>query len=267
MEAVKEIPERIVMNSEVVIDINELKKDYQRGAEKTEVLKGITVEILDKDFTVIMGSSGSGKSTFLYCISGMDGITEGNVSFLKQDIGSMKEDKLSLLRRKNMGFVFQQMNLMPNLNLFENIVLPGFLLNVRPGEEIKERARMLMQQFHIEDLEERMPTQISGGQMQRAAIARALINEPEIIFADEPTGALNSTSGKEVLDVLTMCNTNGQSILMVTHDIKAAQRANRIIYLSDGYIKGEKNLKPYTQEKNIKDREDEVLTWLLEMGW
>ena len=214
-----------------------------------------------------MGSSGSGKSTFLYCVSGMDGITDGKVNFLNQNIENMKEDRLSILRRKQMGFVFQQMNLMSNLNLFENITLPAFLLKEKSNKEIKEKAGVLMKQFHIEELAERMPTQISGGQMQRAAIARALINSPEIVFADEPTGALNSTSGKEVLDVLTACNAKGQSILMVTHDIKAAQRASRIIYLSDGYIKGEKTFTPYIQEQNMKSREEVVVDWLLEMGW
>lgn len=252
------------MENKVIIEVKALRKDYQQG---TEVLKGITIEIFDKDFTVIMGNSGSGKSTFLYCISGMDKVTNGNVEFLGKDIVGMKEDKLSVLRRKNMGFVFQNMNLMPSLNLFENITLPGFLLNNRSGKEIKERADILMKQFHIDDLKDRMPSQISGGQMQRAAIARALINEPEIVFADEPTGALNSTSGREVLDVMSMCNTNGQSILMVTHDIKAAQRANRIIYISDGNIKGELTLQPYTKEENMKEREEKVLAWLLEMGW
>jgi len=255
------------MEKQAIIKISNLKKNYKQGKDETQVLKEVNVTIYRNDFTIIMGNSGSGKSTFLYCVSGMDSISSGSVSFLNYEIADLKEDSLSTLRKQHMGFVFQQMNLMPNLNIIENITIPAYLLSKKKKTEIIENAKELMNNFNIKGLEKRFPSQVSGGQLQRVAIARALINQPEIIFADEPTGALNSTSGKEVLDTLTSCNDTGQSILMVTHDVKAALRANRIIYISDGQIKGEKLLLPFVEEKNLKERENTVLSWLFEMGW
>ncbi|MGG5331708.1 ABC transporter ATP-binding protein [Enterococcus sp. AZ163] len=246
-----------------ILEVKEVEKHFSQAS----VLKGISVDIYQEDFTVIMGSSGSGKSTFLYCISGMDSPTKGCVHLLGEDIVMKKEKELAELRRRNMGFVFQQMNLLPSLTLLENIVTPGYLIG-RKKEEVKEAAMNLLERFEIADLSDRLPNQISGGQLQRASIARALINEPELVFADEPTGALNSSSGQAVLDILTEFNTKEkQSILMVTHDIKAAIRANRIIYLNDGQIKGELKLEGYVDSRGINDREKHVLDWLSEMGW
>lgn len=256
-----------MMEKRAVVEVNDLKKKYSLHSEETEVLKGITVDIYEKDFTVIMGNSGSGKSTFLYCVSGMDNATSGKIQFQSHNIADMKEDKLALLRRRNMGFIFQQMNLLPNLTLHENITAPAYLIRANPNRSILEKAHKLMTNVGIYELKNRYPNQVSGGQLQRATIARALINSPDIVFADEPTGALNSTSGKDVLDILTDCNEQGQSILMVTHDIKAAMRGSRILYIKDGKITGEKNLPSYRKETQLKERENTVLKWLMEMGW
>lgn len=255
------------MNKKTILQVEHLKKSYSAQSGGNYVLKGITVDIYEKDFTVIMGSSGSGKSTFLYCVSGMDNITSGNVFLRESRIHSMKEKQLSILRRERMGFVFQQMNLLPALTLQENITVPAYLLHKAKQKDILDYAQKLMADFGIAHLRERKPNQVSGGQLQRAAIARALINMPDIIFADEPTGALNSSSGKDVLDILTGCSQNGQSILMVTHDVKAALRANRILYLRDGMIAGDKSLTPYQTETNWQKRKADVMDWLSEMGW
>lgn len=256
------------MSKKVILKVENLKKGYSmQHLEETLVLKGITVEIYEKDFTVIMGSSGSGKSTFLYCVSGMDSISSGNIYLREDSIHSMKEKQLAMLRRGKMGFVFQQMNLLPALTLKENITAPAYLLHKEKTGEILNYADKLMNNFGIETLQDRKPNQVSGGQLQRAAIARAMINRPDIIFADEPTGALNSSSGKDVLDILTDCSKNGQSILMVTHDVNAALRANRILYLRDGMIAGDKELIPYQDEVDWEKRKADVLNWLSEMGW
>jgi putative ABC transport system ATP-binding protein len=252
---------------QTILKINELKKNYSLQSEETPVLKGITTDIYEKDFTIIMGNSGSGKSTFLYCVSGMDKATSGDIGFQSQRITSMNENQLAVLRRKNMGFIFQQMNLLPHLTLLENITAPAYLVTSKNRRNIMERAKKIMKDVKIEELKDRTPNQVSGGQLQRAAIARALINNPDIIFADEPTGALNSTSSKDVLDILTDCNEQGQSILMVTHDIKAALRGNRIIYIKDGNITSEKQLPFWKNETDYKQRERSVLDWLTEMGW
>lgn len=251
----------------VILKVRDLKKKYNLQAEDTLVLKGISVDVFDRDFTVIMGSSGSGKSTFLYCVSGMDSITSGSVLFGEYQIEKMKENQLSILRRNNMGFVFQQMNLLPALSLKENIIVPAYLSGKKKNTEIIAQAEKLIESFGIREIKEHKPNQVSGGQLQRAAIARALINSPNIIYADEPTGALNSSSSEDVLNILTKCNEDGQTILMVTHDVNAALRANRIIYIKDGIIGGEKCLSDYKEDNDKERRRKEVLIWLSEMGW
>lgn len=244
----------------------DLSKSYANDGLQTHVLNHINLEIYENDFTVIMGSSGSGKSTLLYCLSGMDNITSGEVYFNDKPIHKMKNKELSKFRRTEIGYIFQQMQLVSSINIYENIVVPGYLSKKYSYKEVDSRATKLLETVGISDCKKRLPSQVSGGQKQRAAIARALINSPKLIFADEPTGALNSKSGTDVLNLLTELNRQGQSILMVTHDIKAAMRANRIIYIEDGTISNELNLNPY-REDDKKSRETQILSYLASKGW
>jgi putative ABC transport system ATP-binding protein len=195
----------------------------------------------------------------------MDSVTRGNIILNNKDITLLSQDKLVKLRRKHLGFVFQQMNLMTNLSILENVTLPGYLIH--KNKNIKEKGMEMLARVGISDLAYRMPHQVSGGQQQRAAIARALINEPDILFCDEPTGSLNSSSSEAVMDILLDCNENNHSILMVTHDVKTALRADRIIYIDDGSVKGEIYLEKYRKDKNLNDRNDMVQKWLEEMEW
>lgn len=251
---------------QVIIKTASLCKSYSTNGQQNHVLRNIDLEIYKGDFTVIMGSSGSGKSTLLYNLSGMDTPTQGEVHFNGNRIDNLTEGELAAFRRKDIGFIFQQMHLVSNLSIFENITVPGYLLKKYSGKEVEKRAENLLEKTDIKELKYRLPSQISGGQQQRAAVARALINEPTLLFADEPTGALNSKAGNEILKLLTDLNRDGQSILMVTHDIKAAIRADRIIYLQDGQITGEMCLDKYQPDTKL-DREKQVLAWLTSKGW
>lgn len=249
-----------------IIKAQNLCKSFANGGVQNHVLRNIDLEIYDKDFTVIMGSSGSGKSTLLYALSGMDRPTFGEIFLNNQPIGKMKEKELAVMRRENVGFVFQQMHLVSNLTLFENVCVSGYLMKNKKPKDIHKKAEELLSRVDVLDEKDRLPSKVSGGQCQRAAIARALINEPKIIFADEPTGSLNSKTERRVLDLLTELNHEGQSILMVTHDVKAATRATRIIYLHDGQINGEMTLEPYTPEQE-KNRERQIIAFLEAKGW
>ncbi|EAG4643042.1 ABC transporter ATP-binding protein, partial [Listeria monocytogenes] len=226
----------------------DISKQYDPQRKNEFALKKLDLDIFSNDFTVIMGSSGSGKSTLLQCISGMDNPTTGSVEFNSMCITKMNDSLLSNFRKKNIGFIFQNMNLIEHLTALENVTLSGFLLNEKKTSEIITNGKDLLYQFGLSEHTNKFPNELSGGQQQRVAIARALINSPQVLFADEPTGALNSKSGIQVLDILTKTNLNGQSIVMVTHDLKAALRANRIIYLIDGSIQGELLLSKYIDD-------------------
>ena len=254
------------MTKNVMLKAQNLCKSFANNGVQNHVLKNINLEIYEGDFTVVMGSSGSGKSTLLYCLSGMDRATSGEITFKDARLDSMKEDKLAMLRRSSMGFVFQQMHLVGNLSILENIAVAGYLKKGAKPKDVEKRALSLLEMVGVSDTAKRLPSQTSGGEQQRAAIARALINNPELIFADEPTGALNSKSGIEVLDLLSEINAEGQSVLMVTHDVKAALRADRLIYIEDGKVAQVMQLPKYSAE-NLKAREEQVLSWLSSMGW
>lgn len=254
------------MTKNVILKAVNLCKSFASNGVQNHVLKNINLEIYKGDFTVVMGSSGSGKSTLLYCLSGMDRATSGEITFKDTRIDSMKEDKLAMLRRGSMGFVFQQMHLVANLTVLENISVAGYLKKGAKPKDVEKRALSLLETVGVSDIAKRLPSQASGGEQQRAAIARALINSPELIFADEPTGALNSKSGIEVLDLMSEINAEGQSVLMVTHDVKAALRADRLIYIEDGKVAQVMQLPKYSAE-NLKAREEQVLSWLSSMGW
>jgi len=248
----------------IIMSAKDLCKSYASGGVQNHVLKNISFDLYEGEFTVVMGSSGSGKSTLLYCLSGMDTATSGEIIYDNKSFGKLNEDKLAVLRRKDFGFVFQQMHLVANLTIFENIAVPGYL--VSKPKAVHEKAVQLIEQVGIADLIKRLPSQVSGGEQQRAAVARALINSPRVLFADEPTGSLNSKSGIETLDILTEFNKSGQTILMVTHDIKAALRATRLIYIKDGKLSDEMQMGAYSGE-NLQARESQIIAWLSAMGW
>ena len=249
-----------------ILTAHDLCKSFAHNGGQVHVLQHVDLEIREKDFTVVMGASGSGKSTLLYALSGMDKATSGQVMFEGKDLVKMKEKELASLRSHDFGFIFQQMHLISNLTLLENVAVPGYLNNEKSASEVKARAEKLLEQMGISDVKTHIPSQVSGGEQQRCAIARAIIHEPKLLFADEPTGALNRKNTREVLDLMTDLNRNGQSILMVTHDLRAALRASRLLYLEDGNVIGEMTLPPYDKEEE-KSRETQVNAWLSSMKW
>ena len=236
---------------------------------KEQILHQISFDMEPGEMLAVMGPSGSGKSTLLYNVAGMDQPTAGQVWLGDVEITKLSEDEKARLRLHRMGFVFQQMNMMANLNLLDNILLPAAQANKGKGQKSKEelnlRAHRLMEKLGITGLEKRTITQVSGGQLQRACICRSMINEPEILFADEPTGALNKSAAGEVMEELVKLNREGTTILMVTHDSRIASSCDRIVYLLDGQISAELTLgKSIAVEKR---REEKVARWLMEMGW
>ncbi|WP_043560752.1 ABC transporter ATP-binding protein [Actinomyces israelii] len=210
-----------------------------RGLTKSydaPVLKDLDLDIEDGQFIAIMGPSGSGKSTLLHCLSGMDRPSGGSVLLGDTDIAALSERELAALRLSRFGFVFQQAHLLATLCLLDNIVLPGFLAGLRPRREVEARGRGLMERMGISELAGSDITEVSGGQLQRAGICRALINEPGIVFADEPTGALNSATAAQILDLLGEVHASGTTLVVVTHDAQVAARADRVLLLVDGGV-------------------------------
>ena len=247
-----------------LLTAKEIVKTYP-GAQEP-VLNRINVEIYDGDFTVIMGPSGAGKSTLLYALSGMDTISSGQVLYKGKELGTLSEKKMAKLRASEFGFVFQQTHLVSNLTLFENVAVAGFLEKGKSEQAVRNRAEELLKQMNVEKAKNRLPAEASGGEAQRAAMARAMINQPGLLFADEPTGALNRKHSEEVLELLTALNRDGQSILMVTHDVKAAIRGTRILYLEDGKLLDEMPL-PSFDVKTAKEREEKLSAWLTALSW
>lgn len=239
---------------------------------KNEILKDISFCIHQGEMVAIMGPSGSGKSTLLYNLSGMDQPTGGKIWLKDQEITALSENEKAKVRLHQIGFVFQQMNMMENLNILDNILLPAMQANKERNskkkgkKELIKEARSLMKKLSISDLEQRKITEVSGGQLQRACICRSMINRPEIIFADEPTGALNKSATEEVMSALSALNREGTTILLVTHDSRMASRCKRILYLLDGQIQGELILEDCSKEP-LKQREEKVNQWLAKMEW
>lgn len=248
------------MSKKVVIQATNLCKTYSTGSEQYHAIRNVDIDIYAGDFTVIMGNSGSGKSTLLYLLSGLDSVTAGEVQFQEQPINKYNERELADFRAKKIGYIYQSINLVPDLTIFENIALPGYVAG-HPKTEVKQQAVTLLKDMDIESQRNRLPAQTSGGQQQRAAIARALINSPDVLFADEPTGSLNYDQGVAVLDILTKMNRAGQSVVMVTHDIKAACRADRLILIRDGKIGGVLEFDKY-EEDSIHDRESIIFSYV-----
>lgn len=248
-----------------IIKTQLLCKSFITDGEINNIIKNMDLDIYEGDFTVIMGSSGSGKSTLLYSLSGMDQVTTGKVFFDNEDITRMKEKEITRLRKNKLGFIFQCINLIPNLNVYENIVSPTYKTKIK-RKAVEQRVENLMEKLELREHKHKFPNQMSGGQRQRAAICRALINKPKVLFADEPTGSLNSSQGESVLDIFTTVHAQGQSVVMVTHDLKAALRGNRILYISDGRIDGDLSLTEYGTD-DLRQREDALYKFLKSKGW
>lgn len=252
------------MTKNVMLRAVNLCKTYMTGKEQYHAIRNIDLSIYQRDFTVIMGDSGSGKSTLLYLLSGLDSVTAGEIYVGDKRLDELKGKALAAYRASQIGFVYQSSNLIPDLSLLENIALPGYI-NGRSKAEARKHALKLMEELKLSKQASRLPSEVSGGQQQRAAIARALINEPKLLFADEPTGSLNYEQGVAVLDILTAMHERGQCILMVTHDIKAACRGSRLIYIRDGKIGGTLDMGPYTPEQ-ASAREEMIFAYVTGRG-
>ncbi|MBD3108904.1 ABC transporter ATP-binding protein [Bacillus sp. AGMB 02131] len=252
--------------TKIIIKTEKLCKTFSSGGMQQHVLKNLDISLTEGDFTVIMGSSGSGKSTLLYALSGMDKPTLGEIDFAGKNICKLNNDQLAVFRRNNCGFIFQQIYLLDNMSVLDNVLASGLLVNKNKRELVKRAKELLLQVGINENAWSKFPSQLSGGEAQRVGIVRAVINRPKIVFADEPTGALNSASSDNVLNVLTDVNRNGQSIVMVTHDLKTALRGNRILYLRDGVICGDLQLGTYSEEAHV-ERHEKLKHFLAEMGW
>ena len=256
-----------------LLTVKDLCKTYIINKRQNNVLRNVNMTVKEGEMVAIMGPSGSGKSTLLYTISGMDHITAGKVEFSGRDISKMKPAEISDLRLDEMGFIFQQMYMLKNLSIYDNIILPAYQSKNGKGKEqhraINDRAKTLMHKLGIHEIADNDINEVSGGQLQRACICRSLINQPKIIFADEPTGALNQQTSREVMKELNRINAEGTTIMLVTHDMKVAAKSDRVLYIEDGNIKGEYTFGKYTvQEKEKeKERERKLSHWLLEMGW
>lgn len=242
-----------------------IEKSFGKGDEKCNVLDSVSVEINEGEFVSVMGPSGSGKSTLMFALSGMDGVDGGKVAFDGRDLSALRGNELADIRRTKMGFVFQQPTLLKNLNILDNIILPSMRDNRKNAAKITEKARTLMKKVGIAELEKRDITQVSGGQLQRAEICRALMSNPKIIFGDEPTGALNSKSAQEIMNIFSEINADGTAVMLVTHDAKVAARTERIMFMRDGKIVSELKL-PKFDGTDIDGRVEEVTVKMREIG-
>ena len=249
----------------ILLETEGLSKSFSSGGALQHVLKNIDLKLYEGDFTVIMGASGAGKSTLLYALSGMDTPSLGTIRFGEEVISDYSSDRLAVFRRDSCGFVFQQIYLIDGMSVMDNVLAAGLLVS-QDKKALLQRAKELFQAVDIpQSAWKKFPTQLSGGEAQRVGIVRALINSPRILFADEPTGALNSKTGLDVLDTLSRFNEKGQSVVMVTHDMRSARRGNRILYLKDGSILGECDLGKYVS--GDRARHEKLSSFLEEMGW
>lgn len=250
---------------QILLKTEALSKSFSSGGALQHVLRNIDLELYKGDFTVIMGASGAGKSTLLYALSGMDTPSLGKIIFGDRVISDLTPDGLAMFRRRHCGFVFQQIHLIDGMSVMDNVLAAG-LLTSRDKKALTARAGKLFASVDLpEETWRKFPAQLSGGEAQRVGIVRGLTNSPDILFADEPTGALNSKTGLDVLDTLTRFHEDGQSVVMVTHDMRSARRGNRILYLKDGVILGECDLGSYVH--GDRKRHEKLAGFLEEMGW
>ena len=252
-----------------VLQTKRLCKTYIVNKHQNNVLKNIDLKIDEGEMVAVMGPSGSGKSTLLYCVSGMDKVTAGQVLFNGRETEKLGEKQLARLRFDEMGFIFQQMYMMKNLSILDNIIFPAVKSKKKDSRrQIEERGRALMHRLGIDDVCGNDINEVSGGQLQRACICRSMINDPKMIFADEPTGALNRASSDEVMNELLSLNRDGTTIMCVTHDAKVAAKCSRVLYIVDGGIVGEKEMGHFDGgDRELRDRERELNNWLMEQGW
>ena len=254
----------------IVLQAKGLCKTYIVNKHQNNVLKNIDLTVKEGEMIAVMGPSGSGKSTLLYCVSGMDRATAGEIFFNGQETSKLSDRAMTRLRLEEMGFIFQQMYMMKNLSVLDNIILPAVKSkkNTESRREIEERGRALMHRLGIDGIGTNDINEISGGQLQRACIARSMMNKPSMIFADEPTGSLNRSGSDGVMNELLSLNRDGTTILCVTHDPKVAAKCSRVLYLVDGSIVGEREPGHFTGgDKELRDRERELNNWLMELGW
>ena len=252
-----------------IIEAKDLCKTYVVDKRQNNVLKNVSLKVERGEMVAIMGPSGSGKSTLLYSISGMDRATSGEVIFDGKDITKLGESELADIRLDKMGFIFQQMFMMKNLSILDNIMLPAVESKKNSSEsraDKQARAEELLRKLGIIEVADNDINEVSGGQLQRACIARSMMNSPEILFADEPTGALNRQSSSEVMDELCKLNAEGTTIMMVTHDAKVASKCSRVLYIVDGHIEGE-YVSPAANTISDKERERALNNWLTDLGW
>ena len=251
-----------------VLEVKDLCKTYVVNKRQNSVLKNVNLTIADGEMVAVMGPSGSGKSTLLYAVSGMDSFTAGEVKFDGKNIEKMGQKELADLRLDEMGFIFQQMYMMKNLTVLDNIIFPA-IQSKKHKETRKEtvnRGQNLMRKLGIIEVADNDINEVSGGQLQRACICRSMINNPKVLFADEPTGALNRTASNDVMKELVKLNEEGTTIMMVTHDAKVAAKCSRVLYIVDGNIKGE-YISPKDTDVQDKDKERMLNNWLMELGW
>lgn len=251
-----------------VLEVKDLCKTYVVNKRQNNVLRNVNFSVEEGEMVAVMGPSGSGKSTLLYAVSGMDKATGGEVLFGGRDITRLKDSELAALRLNEMGFIFQQMYMMKNLTILDNIALPA-MESRKTAETKKEkiaRCEALMRKLGIIEVADNDINEVSGGQLQRACICRSIVNSPGVLFADEPTGALNRNASREVMEELVKLNKEGTTIVMVTHDAKVAARCSRVLYIVDGNIRGE-YVSPAGTEMREKDRERLLNGWLMELGW
>ena len=252
-----------------ILEVKDLCKTYVINKRQNNVLKNVNFHISEGEMVAVMGPSGSGKSTLLYAVSGMDNITAGEVNFNGRNIAKMNAKELAGLRLDEMGFIFQQMYMLKNLSVLDNIILPA-CQSVKIKEsrrETVERGYELMRKLGIIEVVDNDINEVSGGQLQRACICRSMINSPQMIFADEPTGALNRAASDEVMEELIKLNAEGTTVMLVTHDVLVAAKCKRVLYIVDGNIKGEYTLGEYDVAAGMRGRERVLAGWLMEMGW
>lgn len=249
-----------------ILEATRINKIVELGKNnELHILKDVNLEIKEGEIVAVMGPSGSGKSTLLYNVSGMDRISSGDVLFKGNEIGKLKEENLAKIRLNNMGFIFQNINLLKNLSLIDNVMFPALVSKDADKNKVYKRAKKLLEMTGIAALENNNINQASGGQLQRVAICRALINEPDIIFGDEPTGALDSKSATEIMSLLTEINKKGTTVMLVTHDAKVAAKTERVLFMVDGKIVASKKMNKYDAKvDNIKEREESILKWIVE---
>ena len=254
-----------------LLEVEALTKTYREGTMENTVVDKVNLQVREGEFVIIMGASGSGKTSLLHLIAGIDHFDGGAIRYTHSDqrleLSQLSETETAMFRRSNIGIVFQQQCLIPDLTVYENIMLPVMLGgNRRAKDSMKDTILNLCGQFGLQEHIQKYPSQLSGGQQQRAAILRAVINKPPLLLCDEPTGSLNSAQSEMVMDLLNELNNNGQTIVLVTHDVKVAVRGSRVIYIEDGHIVGELEFTPdglYPKER----REDTLMSFLQQRGW